>query len=183
MAHGKKVEKARIIVEPTGGYERLLLRECAAHALFVSCVNPFYVRNFARSKRDLAKTDKIDAKVCAEYGEKRKPRRTIPKEKIRFDLEDFTHRRDVLVQFLKEEKQRLEKDPSERSVESIHKVLACLTQEVNVLDGEIKNLIQENLEAESKILQAEKGSGPQTTAILRASLPELGKCDNRRMAQ
>ncbi|GHS92313.1 hypothetical protein AGMMS49949_04270 [Alphaproteobacteria bacterium] len=51
IAHGKKVEKARIILEPTGGYERSLMRECAAHALLVSCVNPFYVRNFARSKR------------------------------------------------------------------------------------------------------------------------------------
>ncbi|GHS95505.1 hypothetical protein AGMMS49949_09810 [Alphaproteobacteria bacterium] len=61
--------------------------------------------------------------------------------------------------------------------------MACLTQEGNVLDGEIRNLIQENLQAESKILQAEKGSGPQTTAILLGSLPELGTFDNRHMAK
>ncbi|GHS98284.1 hypothetical protein AGMMS50296_5870 [Alphaproteobacteria bacterium] len=59
----------------------------------------------------------------------------------------------------------------------------CFTQEVNVLDGERRNLIQENLKAKSDVLQSEKGREPQTTAILRASLPELGKCDSRQMAQ
>jgi len=55
-------------------------------------VNPLYVRNFARSKQDLAKTDKIDAKMLSEYGEKMDPKLYEQKELYRFDLEELTNR-------------------------------------------------------------------------------------------
>jgi transposase len=67
----KAYENSQVILEPTGGYERDLLQQL--HFNEISVFNPFYVRNFAKSKKDLAKTDKIDCKVLAEYGEKMEP--------------------------------------------------------------------------------------------------------------
>jgi transposase len=107
----RKAEISRIILESTGGYERNLLRELEAKKLPVSVVNPYYVRNFAKSKKDLAKTDKIDAQVLAEYGEKMEPRIHEPKEAYRLELEGLTEHRDCLVEMMREEKQRLEKNP------------------------------------------------------------------------
>jgi transposase len=58
--------EVRVVLEPTGGYERYLLRELFGSKISVSVVNPYYVRNFAKSKQDLAKTDKTDARVLSE---------------------------------------------------------------------------------------------------------------------
>ncbi|GHT98825.1 hypothetical protein FACS1894126_4660 [Alphaproteobacteria bacterium] len=47
IARCKKQDVARVVLEPTGGYERHLLKELLAHQLPVAMVNPMYVRKFA----------------------------------------------------------------------------------------------------------------------------------------
>ena len=47
-------------------------------------------RNSARSYRDLAKTDKIDAKMLSEYEEKMNPRIQERQEDYCFDLDKLT---------------------------------------------------------------------------------------------
>ena len=46
----------------------------------LSVVNPYYVRNFARSYRDLAKTDKIDVRMLSEY--RARIQEKMPEERI-----------------------------------------------------------------------------------------------------
>ena len=99
-----------MVLEPSEGYEKRLLSKLHSEKILLSVVNPYYVRNFARSYRDLAKTDKIDAKTLSEYGEKMNPRIQTREEEYRFDLEELTGRRDVLIDTLKSEKLRQEKD-------------------------------------------------------------------------
>ena len=55
-----------IVLEATGGYELLAVAALAAAALPVVVVNPRQVRDFARATGQLAKTDRIDARVLAE---------------------------------------------------------------------------------------------------------------------
>ena len=52
----------------------------------LSVVNPYYVRNFGRSYRHLAKTDKIDALMLSEYGARIQEK----KEDYCLDLEELT---------------------------------------------------------------------------------------------
>ncbi len=52
-----------VVVEATGGLERALTAAVAAQGQPVVVVNPRQVREFARSTRRLAKTDRIDADV------------------------------------------------------------------------------------------------------------------------
>jgi transposase len=66
VARCKEQEAARVVLEPTGGYERSLLKEPLIHQLPVAIANPIYARKFAGSRRDLEKTDKIDAKILSE---------------------------------------------------------------------------------------------------------------------
>lgn len=87
----------------------------------VSVINLYHVRNFARSAKDSAKTDKIDGKMLSECGEKMNPKVQERKEEYRFELEELTNRRDVLVESAKEEKLRLKKEPVKIVVESIQK--------------------------------------------------------------
>ena len=62
-----------IVVEAMGDYQG-----CVANALFhaglsVAVVNPARVRQFARACGLLAKTDKLDAQLFAEFGRRVKP--------------------------------------------------------------------------------------------------------------
>ena len=54
-----KLNLGRIVVEATGGQERLLVAELWQAGLPVALVNPRWVRDFARATRRLAKTDKL----------------------------------------------------------------------------------------------------------------------------
>jgi len=179
----KKHEIFRIVLEPTGGYERKLLEELHFHGFPVSIVNPRYIRRFAESDKDLAKTDKIDAKVLSEYGEVKKPKLYEPKEAYRSALERLTNRRDNLVSMQKEEKQRLRKEPCKLILESIKNHLQYLETEIRVIESRMSRLIKENAKEINKILQSEKGIGFQTSSILIGSLAELGYIDNRQIAK
>ena len=183
IAKCKKHEISRIVLEPTGGYERNLLKELHFHKLPISVVNPRYVRRFAESDKDLAKTDKIDAKVLSEYGEVKKPKLYEPKEKYRCDLEELISRRDNLVCMQKEEKQRLEKEFSNLISDSINDHIKYLEEKIEAIESEISRLVEENAKDIDKVLQSEKGIGDLTSAILISLLPEMGRIDNRQIAK
>lgn len=178
-----KAGEARVILEPSGGYERRLVSQLHENKILVSVVNPYYVRNFARSYRDLAKTDKIDAKMLQEYGEKMESRVQERKESYRFELEELTERRDILVETVKEEKQRLEKDPGASIVHSLEIHIDFLKTEIKKIEEKIRVILNENAKEIKEVLQSEKGIGEQTVAILIASLPELGKLDDRKISK
>ena len=79
VARLRKIELASIIVESTGGYERRLTEALTEADLPVVLVNPWRVRRFAEGLGILAKTDPLDARVLALFGERaRPPRRPLP---------------------------------------------------------------------------------------------------------
>src|SRR3954463_10199740 len=54
-------------LEPSGGYERGVLRALLAASLSVRRINPNRLRQFARARGALAKNDRLDARLIAEY--------------------------------------------------------------------------------------------------------------------
>ena len=58
-----KNEANRVVLEPTGGYERVLVTKLHEQGIATAVVNPYYVRNFAKSYRDLAKTGRCENAV------------------------------------------------------------------------------------------------------------------------
>ena len=97
---------ALIVVEATGGYEREVVGVMVADGHPVAVVNPRQVRDFARALNILAKTDRIDAAVLAEFAEKVQP---TPREKqgeIK-GLRELVARRRQLVEHRTAEKNRI----------------------------------------------------------------------------
>ena len=66
-----------VVMEATGGYETILVRELAKHNICAAAVNPRQVRDFAKGIGTDAKADKIDAKVIARFTEVVKPACTV----------------------------------------------------------------------------------------------------------
>ena len=63
----------RVILEPSGGYEKSLIMELHESKIQASSAPPYYVRNLARSYQDLAKIDRTDERMFFEYGDKTPP--------------------------------------------------------------------------------------------------------------
>ncbi len=63
----------QVICEPSGGYERALVRALVAAQLKISLVPANRVRQFARAAGILAKTDRMDAKVLCAFEEAMQP--------------------------------------------------------------------------------------------------------------
>ena len=68
-----QLDAERIVVESTGGYERRVVQKLAEAGLPVVVVNPRRVRSFGEGMGFLAKTDAIDARLLALFGEKAQP--------------------------------------------------------------------------------------------------------------
>ena len=101
---------ARVLIEG-GSYQNLLVGALRAAGLPVVIVNPRRVRQFAKSMGQLAKTDALDARMLALYGERLQPPvRELPDEQTRA-LRDLWVRREQLIEMLVMEENRLERAP------------------------------------------------------------------------
>ncbi len=177
------VEPERIIVESTGGYERKLVLKLAEANLPVIVVNPRRVRSFGEGMGMLAKTDAIDAKLLALYGEKvQPPIRPILQGRDRL-LADLVARRRQLIATVVSEKNR--RETAARPVQrSIAAVLRVLEREIKRIDQQIDQGIEEDADRSelSELLQTAPGIGPGVTRTLLVDLPELGHLGRREIA-
>ena len=177
------LDPARIIIESTGGYERTLVTKLAEAGLRVVLVNPRRVRSFGQALGILAKTDAIDARLLALFGEKVEPPiRPILQGRARL-LADLVARRRQLVSMIVAEKSRRETASSavRRSIEALLRVLA---QQVRALEARIDETLLEDVESAelSALLQSVPSVGPGVTRTLLVDLPELGHLGRREIA-
>ena len=172
-----------IVVEATGGYHRSVVDALFHTGLSVAVVNPARVRQFARACGLLAKTDKLDAQVLAEFGQRVQPRRYEGKSEAEKQLSALLVRRKQLEEMLKAEKNRLRTiAPSLRG--SVERIIAILKEEKKRLDEQIQQFLKEQKawQEQMEILGSAPGVGMVTTATLLADLPELGKMDRKKIA-
>ena len=80
----KRYRLTRVLVEATGGYERRFIELACENDIPAIVVQPIQVRQLARAQGVFAKTDKMDARLIAEYGVKLQPEvKALPSKKVR----------------------------------------------------------------------------------------------------
>jgi len=173
-----------VVVEATGGYARRLVAELIDAGHDVARVNPRQVRDFARSLGQLAKTDRIDARVLALFAEKVQPR---PCEKVpenQAQLDALLTRRRQLVQMKASEQVRLHQAEMREVRKSVSHMLDELRAEIDDIDGQIAQLIDDHDDWSARVQQLATvpGVGPVTSRTLVAELPELGQLDRQKIA-
>jgi len=173
----------RIVVESTGGYERGIVLKLAEAGLPVVVVNPRRVRSFGQGMGILAKTDAIDARLLALFGEKVEPPiRPILQGTDRL-LADLVARRRQLVAMVVAEKNR--RDTASESVRrTIDSLLASLAALVQKLDRKIDQVLHQDIERAElgELLQTVPGVGPGVSRTLLIDLPELGHLGRRQIS-
>lgn len=173
-----------IVMEATGGYERLVAAELAGAGLWVAVVNPRQVRDFARATGKLAKTDRIDAQVLAMFAQAiQPPARPVPDERAQ-QIKDLVARRRQLLDMHAAESNRLEHALSKAVHQSIQAILAAVGAQLDDTDKLIAAAIEQSpvyLE-KAALLKSVPGVGPATVCQLLANLPELGQLNRRQIA-
>jgi len=175
---------ARVLIEG-GSYQSALIAGLRAAELPVVVVNPRRVREFAKSIGQLAKTDEIDARVLALYGERTQPPlRELPDEQSQA-LRALWVRREQLIEMLVMEENRLEHVPEKAKAvrDNLRAHIDYLRKQIkqadNDLDREVRNSA---LWDKYEMLSSVPGVGPVLSVALLSDLPELGRLSRGEIA-
>ena len=176
--------KVQVIGEPSGGYERGLIRALVGAQVKVSLVQANRVRQFARAAGILAKTDSIDAEVLCAFGQAMRPQTLSASKLAQGQLRELESQRRHLSRLLVMEQNR----GARLSDSSVRRLNRSLSQQIQKQIERIDLLINEHI-AESQELSAKAhkmtaicGVGPRTAALLLAQMPELGQLNRREVA-
>jgi transposase len=172
-----------IVVEASGGYERELVKTIVEKGYPISVANPTRVRALARAMGFLAKTDKIDAQVIALYAQKVQPAPKKAQEADELQLKALVTRREQLVDMRSAEKNHY-RNCDKHVKEGIQLHIRWLTEQIELLDQEIKGLIKglPEWKESMKRLMSIPGVGYVTAITMLASMPELGQLNRQEIA-
>lgn len=177
-------EPELVVLEATGGYERLCVASLARAGLAVAIVNPRQVRSFAIATGVLAKSDKVDARVLAHFAAAVRPEvRALPDEQ-REALDELLGRRRQLIGMLVQEKNRLQQARARLVKKDIKSLIVILEKRIGGCDGELRQLIHASpaWKAQEDLLRSFTGIGPVSARTLVAELPELGQFNRKQIA-
>jgi transposase len=173
-----------MVLEASGGYERIAHGALVAQGVLAAIVNPKRVRDFARGMGLEAKTDRVDARLIARYGETMRPAATPLPDPARLELREILAGRRQLVEEIAARKQQLEQLTSPAVRAQVEKTLAFLQGEAKALLALLRETIRAHpaLAADYALLTSMPGCGPILAATLLAEMPELGTLDRRKIA-
>jgi transposase len=166
-----------VVMEASGGFERAAWLALAARDVSVAVVNAKRVRDFAKAAGKLAKTDKIDAAVLADFGQRFAPAPTPPPTETHRELEALLLRYRQLIEMSTAEKNRLGMSASSWVKRQIRSHLRGLDAQRRRVAGELFGKLARSAELREKAerLRTVPGVGPITAASLLVDLPELGR--------
>lgn len=179
----KKLKPSLIVLEPTGGLEMLVVAELSHAGLPVVVVNAKRVRDFARATGQIAKTDKLDAKVLAHFAAAIRPALRNLKSDEEEQLTALLTRRKQILDMVTVEKNRLVTVRAKMRTDiEIH--IQWLSNNLKELDKEIEGFVKGSPAWKEKddLLQSVPGVGPVTSATMLGMLPELGKLNRQQIA-
>lgn len=181
-------EKTLVILEGTGGYEYAVVNWLLTHQIMVHRTTGKKFKEFKGLMGKGAKTDKIDAKLLAEYGSIMVSRNDVVLyEQKDTDIENLKQ----IVEYINQlkniraaEKNKL-KSPGLWKIKSeIEETIKIFDDRIAVLEEEAHSLLKENerLQQRVEILTKYKGVGEATALFLLLHLPELGKVKPKTIA-
>lgn len=183
VARLRRYDKMLVVVEATGGFERMILQMVGSAGIPIALVNPRQVRDFAKAVGRLAKTDRIDARVLAHFAQAVGPAPYKPKGDECTRLSALVVRRRQLVSMRASEKCVLLQSP-EALKDGVRQHIAWLSKSIKEVEtamlSEIENAPE--LRELDSLIRSVPGVGPVTSAVVLSAMPELGKLCRRRLA-
>jgi len=163
-----------VCLEATGPYGEDVATFLYDQGLPVSIVNPARVKGFAQSEGLRTKTDKVDARLIANFCHSKKEKLQVwqPAPKEQRELRDLTRRLEALKQMRVQEKNRLEGNLSDLVVANLKKHIRFLEKQIAELEKKISDHIDRHpgLRQQCDLLISIPGVGETTSANLLSEL-------------
>ena len=161
-------------LESSGPFWVLLMDRLCEAGLVASLVNGYHVKRWAQSGAHSTRTDRVDARIIADYVRVRKPRRYQPAPDIHRTLLDLVKVHDRLTrqkrQWVSRLKSYRKRAASEQALQIVRHQLEVTIRDLRVLDGQIKALLKQI--PESQAVDEVPGVGPINAAWFVAKYPE-----------
>lgn len=179
----KKHKPTRIVIEATGRLEQAFIIACANQKLPFVVANPVHIKKFAGAIGQLAKTDKLDAKLIAHYSEAIKPALSTLKPETLRQMSDLLSRRCQLMEMRTMEKNRLQIMPK-TVANTINPILTVINNQLAKIDKTMAKLIEQcdEYKVKNDIIQSVPGVGNVVAFSLLSNMPELGYISNKEAA-
>jgi len=173
-----------VVLEATGGLEREVLAALISAEVPASIVNPARVRAFAEGTGQLAKTDRIDAKVLAAYGAYMQPPPSALPSSARAKLKELIGYRAQIGAEITARSAQLKLYRSDGLKARAQAALEALRHERREIEREIEALIESTAELAQpfRILTSVPAVGTIVGATLLVEMAELGSRGRRPIA-
>ena len=170
-------------LEPSGGYERGIIRALLAAGLSVRRINPKKLRQFARARGVLAKNDRLDARLIAEYVAIMPTRVVQRDDAVERLAEIVTMRRQLCDEHVTVENQAAHLEDAMLRRLSKRRLIR-LEADIRLLDKRLAEMVAANAAFAQlyELLTSMPGVGPVLAFTLIALLPELGKMSRKQIA-
>ncbi len=166
-----QIKQVHACLEATGIYGEavaLFLHECGH---LVSVVNPLRIKGYAQSNMQRNKTDRLDARLIADFCQTQKPESWQPPSAEVKHLQSLVRRVEVLEEMLQAEENRLT-NAAPQIKSSIERIITLIKEEISELERQIKQHISQNsnLKEQSELLQTIPGIGARTANLLLSEI-------------
>ena len=172
---------ARVLIEG-GSDQNVLVAALRAQQLPVVIINPRRAREFAKSIGQLAKTDHLDVRMLALYGERIEPPIRELRDEQNQALRARWVRREQLIEMVVMEKNRLEHAPKALH-HDLNAHIDYLRKQIKRAEDDIDREVRNSpLWEKYEILTSVPGVGRVLSAALLSDLPELGRVNRGEIA-
>ena len=174
-----------VVMEATGGYERLPFAQLWAAGLGCAIANPRQVRRFAEAMGRLEKTDRIDAGLIADFAAARKLRPTPPASAAQAELRALSDRLRQLTALSVSQAQQRRLIEDKALGRACDDLIALLARQIRAIELRLLALIERDPVWRSldQAFRTIKGIAGRTVARLLAEMPEIGTLSGKAVAK
>ncbi|MCQ3827833.1 transposase, partial [Microbulbifer elongatus] len=179
-----RYQVARLVMEATGRYELLLADAAFERMMPVVIANPRAIRRYAGAVEQLAKTDKLDAALIAEFAARIQPKPSSSQSKNLREIKDLLARRRQLMNMRTRELNRQSIMGDGVLASTYRRLIKQLDKEVEWVDQKLNAAIEKESAWDEKkaLLKSVPGVGDVLVHTLLGDLPELGTLNNKQIA-
>jgi transposase len=181
----------RIVLEPTGGYEKPLVRALRRAGFLVELIHTSRFKAYRELVGSRAKSDTSDARLLAAYAAapdevrgRKASHVVLPQDAGREQLAELAARRNQLKQMIHAESCRLATVRNDGIRREIALHLEALRAAAHNIHGAMMRLVRQrdDLNRARQLLRTIKAFGDKSALTMLALLPELGHIDNKAAA-
>ena len=172
------------VIEPTSKYHRATHRHLHAAGIATALVNPLHARMFAQAAGQSAKTDPVDARMLALFGERMAPGAVAPPTPDEEELQELAHARSAAIAERTAMTNRLAATGSRFLRGELAARLRSLARHIQRLEKRIEHSIAADpaLAGRAAILRSIPGIGPVAALAILSGLREIGRITAKQAA-